>query len=103
MVADLAVHNLIAIPLNFSEDSVDTWEAEFTFSTPEGKLIGSSFCPPPNCALEFSEHILATDNTADFFSSLSSLELLSPLSLALAYSVMLDGNALGKGHKITLP
>lgn len=103
MVADLAVHNLTAILLNFREDSFDTWEAEFTFSTPEGKLIGRSFCPPPDCALESSEHSLATDNTADFFSSLSSLELLSPLSLALAYSVMLDGNVLGKGHKITLP
>lgn len=103
IAADLAVPNLMANPLNFSEDSVDAWEAEFTFLTPEGKLIGRSLCPPPNCALELSEHTLATDRTADFFSSLSSLEFLSPLSLALAYSVMLDGDALGSGHKITLP
>jgi len=63
-------------------------------------LSGTSRCLEPTCSSGGRAHELSTTDTNKFFANLQSLNLISPLILAGAYAQMLQGVAVGPGHKI---
>ena len=63
-------------------------------------LSGTSRCLEPACSSDGRTHELATTDTNKFFANLQGLNLISPLVLGGAYAQMLQGVAVGAGHKI---
>jgi len=63
-------------------------------------LSGTSRCQEPTCSSSARTHDLSTTDTNKFFANLQSLNLISPLILGGAYAQMLQGVAVGAGHKI---
>jgi hypothetical protein len=63
-------------------------------------LNGTSRCPELTCSSGGRTHDISTADTNKFFANLQSLNLVSPLILGVAYAQMLQGAAVGAGHKI---
>jgi hypothetical protein len=63
-------------------------------------LSGTSKCMEPTCSSGARAHDLSTTNTNKFFANLQGVNLISPLVLGGAYARMLQGVAVGAGHKI---
>jgi hypothetical protein len=63
-------------------------------------LNGTSRCPELTCSSGGRTHDISTTETNKFFANLQSLNLISPLILGAAYAQMLQGAAVGAGHKI---
>ena len=63
-------------------------------------LSGTSSCLEPACSSGARTHDLSTTDTNKFFANLQGLNLISPLVLGGAYAQMLQGVAVGAGHKI---
>ena len=63
-------------------------------------LSGTSRCLEPTCLLGARTHDLSTTDTNKFFANLQGVNLISPLVLGGAYAQMLQGVAVGTGHKI---
>ena len=63
-------------------------------------LSGTSSCMEPTCSSGGRTHELATTDTNKFFANLQGVNLISPLVLGGAYAQMLQGVAVGAGHKI---
>jgi len=63
-------------------------------------LSGTSRCLEPTCSLGTRRHELTTTDTNKFFANLQGVNLISPLVLGGAYAQMLQGVAVGAGHKI---
>jgi len=73
---------------------------EYDFKVAGETLSGTSRCLEPTCSSGGRAHELSTTDTNKFFANLQSLNLISPLILAGAYAQMLQGVAVGPGHKI---
>jgi len=63
-------------------------------------LSGTSRCLEPTCSAGPHRHELSTIDTNKFFSNLQGVNLINPLVLGAAYAQMLQGVAVGAGHKI---
>jgi hypothetical protein len=63
-------------------------------------LNGTSRCLELTCSSGGRTHDISTTDTNKFFANLQSLNLISPLILGAAYAQMLQGAAVGAGHKI---
>jgi hypothetical protein len=63
-------------------------------------LSGTSSCLEPACSSGARTHELSTTDTNKFFANLQGINLISPLVLGGAYAQMLQGVAVGAGHKI---
>jgi hypothetical protein len=63
-------------------------------------LNGTSRCPELTCSSGGRTHDISTTETNKFFANLQSLNLISPLILGAAYAQMLQGAAVGAGHKL---
>jgi len=63
-------------------------------------LNGTSRCLELTCSSGGRTHDISTTDTNKFFANLQSLNLVSPLILGVAYAQMLQGAAVGAGHKI---
>ena len=63
-------------------------------------LSGTSSCMEPTCSSGGRTHELSTTDTNKFFANLQGVNLISPLVLGGAYAQMLQGAAVGAGHKI---
>ena len=67
----------------------------------EGEMLsGTSRCGEPTCSTGGGAHELSTTDTNKFFANLQGVNLISPLVLGGAYAQMLQGVAVGAGHKI---
>ena len=63
-------------------------------------LNGTSRCLELTCSSGGRTHDISTTDTNKFFANLQGLNLISPLILGGAYAQMLQGAAVGAGHKI---
>ena len=63
-------------------------------------MSGTSRCLEPTCSAGALRHELSTTDTNKFFANLQAVNLISPLVLGGAYAQMLQGAAVGAGHKI---
>jgi len=63
-------------------------------------LSGTSRCREPTCSVGGRRHEVATSDTNKFFANLQGVNLLNPIVLGGAYAQMLQGAAVGAGHKI---
>ena len=63
-------------------------------------LNGTSRCLELTCSSGGRTHDISTTDTNKFFANLQSLNLISPVILGVAYAQMLQGAAVGAGHKI---
>jgi hypothetical protein len=61
---------------------------------------GVSRCQEPTCSLGGRAHDLSTKDTNKFFANFQKLNLINPLVLGGAYAQMLQGVAVGNGHKV---
>jgi hypothetical protein len=73
---------------------------EYNLHIEDEKLNGTSRCQDLFCSSGGSAHELSTTDTNKFFANLQNLKLISPLILGGAYAQMLQGIAVGAGHKI---
>jgi hypothetical protein len=73
---------------------------EYNLGVAGETLSGTSRCLEPTCSAGERRHELSTTDTNKFFANLQSLNLISPLILGGAYAQMLQGAAVGAGHKI---
>ena len=73
---------------------------EYEFKVAGETLNGTSRCPELTCSSGGRTHDISTTDTNKFFANLQSLNLISPLILGGAYAQMLQGAAVGAGHKI---
>lgn len=61
---------------------------------------GNAWCPINFCGLEDIEHRLRTSDTANLFTSLSDVGILSPLTSFYLYGILSSGRQVNKGHEI---
>ena len=73
---------------------------EYSLNVAGETLSGTSSCLEPACSSGARTHDLSTTDTNKFFANLQGLNLISPLVLGGAYAQMLQGVAVGAGHKI---
>jgi hypothetical protein len=73
---------------------------EYSLNVAGETLNGTSRCLEPTCSLGARTHDLSTTDTNKFFANLQGVNLISPLVLGGAYAQMLQGVAVGAGHKI---
>jgi len=73
---------------------------EYSLNVAGENLSGTSSCLEPTCSSGPRTHELATTDTNKFFANLQGLNLISPLVVGGAYAQMLQGVAVGAGHKI---
>ena len=73
---------------------------EYSLTVLGESLNGMSRCQEPTCSSGASAHNLATTDTSKFFANMQGINLISPLVLGGAYARMLQGAAVGAGHKI---
>jgi len=73
---------------------------EYTLNVAGESLSGTSSCLEPACSSGARTHDLSTTDTNKFFANLQGMNLVNPLVLGGAYAQVLQGVAVGKGHKI---
>jgi hypothetical protein len=73
---------------------------EYSLNVAGETLSGTSSCLELGCSSGARTHDLSTTDTNKFFANLQGLNLISPLVLGGAYAQMLQGVAVGAGHKI---
>jgi hypothetical protein len=73
---------------------------EYSLNVAGETLSGTSSCLEPACSSGARTHDLSTTDTNKFFANLQGINLISPLVLGGAYAQMLQGVAVGAGHKI---
>jgi citrate lyase gamma subunit len=73
---------------------------EYSLNVAGETLSGTSSCLEPTCSSGARTHELSTTDTNKFFANLQGVNLISPLVLGGAYAQMLQGVAVGTGHKI---
>ena len=73
---------------------------EYSLNVAGETLRGSSKCMEPTCSSGARTHDLSTTDTNKFFANLQGINLISPLVLGGAYAQILQGIAVGAGHKI---
>jgi hypothetical protein len=73
---------------------------EYRLNVAGETLSGISRCLEPTCSSGVRTHDLSTTATNKFFANLQGVNLISPLVLGGAYAQMLQGVAVGEGHKI---
>jgi hypothetical protein len=73
---------------------------EYSLNVAGETLSGTSSCLELGCSSGARTHELSTTDTNKFFANLQGLNLISPLVLGGAYAQMLQGIAVGAGHKI---
>lgn len=73
---------------------------EYSLNVASESLRGTSRCLEPTCSVGARTHDLSTTDTNKFFANLQGVNLISPLVLGGAYAQMLQGVAVGSGHKI---
>jgi hypothetical protein len=73
---------------------------EYNLGVAGETLSGTSRCLEPTCSVGARRHELSTTDTNKFFANLQAVNLISPLVLGGAYAQMLQGAAVGAGHKI---
>ena len=73
---------------------------EYSLNVAGETLSGTSRCLEPACSSGARTHDLSTTDTNKFFANLQGVNLISPLVLGGAYAQMLQGVAVGAGHKI---
>jgi hypothetical protein len=73
---------------------------EYSLNVAGETLNGTSRCVEPTCSSGARTHVLLTTDTNKFFANLQGVNLISPLVLGGAYAQMLQGVAVGAGHKI---
>jgi hypothetical protein len=73
---------------------------EYSLNVAGETLSGTSRCLEPTCSSGARTHDLSTTDTNKFFANLQGENLISPLVLGGAYAQMLQGVAVGAGHKI---
>lgn len=73
---------------------------EYSLNVAGETLSGTSRCLELTCSSGSRTHDILTTDTNKFFSSLQGLNLINPLVLGAAYAQMLQGVAVGAGHKI---
>jgi hypothetical protein len=73
---------------------------EYNLGVAGETLSGTSQCLEPTCSAGARRHELSTTDTNKFFANLQAVNLISPLVLGGAYAQMLQGAAVGAGHKI---
>ena len=73
---------------------------EYNLNVAGETLSGTLRCLKPNCSSGARTHDLSTTDTHKFFANLQGVNLISPLVLGGAYAQMLQGVAVGAGHKI---
>ena len=73
---------------------------EYNLNVAGESLSGTSRCGEPTCSLGGRSHDLSTTDTNKFFANLQGVNLISPLVLGGAYAQILQGIAVGTGHKI---
>jgi hypothetical protein len=73
---------------------------EYSLNVAGETLSGTSNCLEPTCSSGARMHDLSTTDTNKFFANLQGVNLISPLVLGGAYAQMLQGVAVGAGHKI---
>jgi hypothetical protein len=73
---------------------------EYNLGVAGETLSGTSRCLEPACSAGARRHELSTTDTNKFFANLQAVNLISPLVLGGAYAQMLQGAAVGAGHKI---
>ena len=73
---------------------------EYSLNVAGETLSGTSRCLEPTCSSGARTHDLSTTDTNKFFANLQGVNLISPLVLGGAYAQMLQGVAVGSGHKI---
>jgi hypothetical protein len=73
---------------------------EYNLTVAGETLSGTSRCLELTCSSGARAHDLSTTDTNELFANLQGVNLISPLVLGGAYAQMLQGVAVGKGHKI---
>ena len=73
---------------------------EYSLNVAGETLSGTSRCLELACSSGARRHDLATTDTSKLFANLQSVNLISPLVLGGAYAQILQGVAIGTGHKI---
>ena len=73
---------------------------EYSLNVAGESLSGTSRCGELTCSSGGRSHDLSTTDTNKFFANLQGVNLISPLVLGGAYAQMLQGVAVGAGHKI---
>ena len=73
---------------------------EYSLNVAGETLSGTSRCMEPTCSSGERTHDLSTTDTNKFFANLQGMNLVNPLVLGGAYAQVLQGVAVGKGHKI---
>ena len=73
---------------------------EYSLNVAGESLSGTSRCGELTCSSGARTHNLSTTDTNEFFANLQGVNLISPLVLGGAYAQMLQGVAVGAGHKI---
>lgn len=73
-------------------------EAEYFITVSDTTLLGNLKCEKRGCFERPTSHQLKIDNTNRFFQELSKFNILSPISLPIAFMVVSRGKVLGDGH-----
>ena len=77
---------------------VEFLEAKYGTVVSDFALNGNLKCRKIDCLKRPLLHVLQTDNTNKFFQALSEINILSPLSLPIAFLAVSSGEVVGDGH-----
>lgn len=80
--------------------AVSALEAKYNISASGSALTGNIKCGKVNCLDRPLLHVLQTDDTSKFFQAISTIGILSPLALPIAYLAISGGEVVGNGHLV---
>lgn len=77
-------------------------DLDYSVSVGNERISGNSFCYNSKCLPQDWSHKIRTYNTNKFFSVLSGLNIINPLTLAYFYASFLSGVPINDGHELNL-
>ena len=84
----------------FSNCKVPNFDFTYQLSISDDWIRGSAKCPMVSCDLADINFRVRTSNTANLFSNLGKIGILSPLSSMYLYGVLASGEKTEEGHDL---